>query len=129
MKKVIYLGLLFLALTACASKEKDSGILTEKDVLTGCDNPYVVLPGNYIIDLAAGSEVILNPDIHNFALFCDATEARQTLQNDLETGRVRKENDWRVYRLEGNTAKIGRNCGNNQTCLNEPAKIIEWLDK
>lgn len=127
--KYIYIFFIALCLCACARHgSQEANVLLEADVLEKCENPYVVLPGNYIIDLAAGSEVILNPDIHNFALFCDAAEARRTLQNDLDAGRVRKESDWRVYRLQGEMARIGRNCGHNQTCLNEPAKIIEWMD-
>ena len=115
-------------LAACAPAVKESGIATEKDVLPACANPYVVLPGNYMIDLAAGSEVILNPDIHNFALFCEAAEAKSALENDLDLGRVRRDSDWKIYRLEGDMGQISRKCGADQYCLDQPAKIIEWLN-
>lgn len=126
--KIFNFLILSLFLASCAQTSKQEDYLTQKDMLPSCENPFVVLPGNYIIDLAAGSEVILNPDIHNFALFCDASEARQILDNDLREGRIPKNSDWKIYRLQGNMNEISRQCGKNQLCLDKSAKILEWLD-
>ena len=124
----VFLALSVFFLFSCAGSGRDPDILTQKDVIAACDNPYVVLPGNYIIDLAAGSEVYLNPDIQNFALFCKLDEARDTLWQDLNAGRIRRENDWRVYRVEGKMEEIGRSCGSGQICLDRQTRIIEWID-
>ena len=128
-KILIAFFLVGFMLSCSATSPRQPAILTKKDLNAGCDNPYVVLPGNYIIDLAAGSEVFLNPDIQNFALFCDSDEARLTLERDMSAGRIRKENDWRVYRIEGNSGEIGRECGAGQICLDQQAKILEWVEK
>ena len=41
-----------------------------------CQDVYTVAPGNYIIDIAGGSMVVLDPAVQDFPLFCSPEEAR-----------------------------------------------------
>lgn len=51
-----------------------------------CEVAYTFAPGNYIIDLASGSEVVLDPLMHDFPLFCTPQKPRMPLNSPLPTG-------------------------------------------
>ena len=63
-----------------------------------CEVAYTFAPGNYIIDLASGSEVVLDPLMHDFPLFCSPAEAQNALELAL-ANRQLPDGDWRIYRL------------------------------
>lgn len=126
MTKAFALILLF-ALAACShgGDAKNAVVTARPD----CPHPLVALPDNFIIDLAAGSVVTLNPARRRFALFCSAKEAREALAADLAANRIEGEEDrWRVYSLKGTYEELARPCGNGQFCLGEPAELLEWVD-
>lgn len=86
----------------------------------GCDAMYVILPDNYVIDLAAGAKIVLNPAAHEFALFCSPDDARAAL------GRAAPDGDWRVYQLNGSFNDLARSRGNDYS-LAQPAEIVDWV--
>ena len=51
-----------------------------------CQEVYTVAPGNYIIDIAGGSMVVLDPAVQDFPLFCSPEEARAGLKTAMDNG-------------------------------------------
>ena len=117
---------LMLALCACSKGlgENSSSVSPRAD----CPSPLVVLPDNYIIELAAGSIVELNPARQQFALFCTVEEAREAMRADLAAGRIEGEGRWRIYSLNGDYEQLARPCGDGQICLAAPTTVLEWVD-
>lgn len=114
MKNLIIL-LICLALPACAARQN----MMQSQ---GDDRIYVILPGNFIIDLASGSRVELNPAFHTFIVFRTASEARKELEDNFKDG-----SGWRIYELDGRYNEITSTCGDRR-CLAESAEIIRWVD-
>lgn len=115
MKKTLTLVFLSLALAACGQKD-EPGVIAPAD-----KSAYVILPANYVVDVADGSRVTVNPAAQEFALFAGKADAFKALnaREDLNG------EDWRVYRLEGSVDDLGRPCGAG-LCLAVPAKIADW---
>ena len=86
----------------------------------GCDNLYVILPDNYVIDLAAGAKVLLDPSAQEFALFCSAMKAQRAIN---EAG---VQGNWRVYGLDGDFDEIVRELGAERYILRRPAQVRDW---
>lgn len=125
MKKFLFLVLLCF-LYGCAGKTgQESGAAVPPP---DCPKLFVILPGNYIIDVAAGSEVILNPDFHEFAAFCDAKNAFDALELAKKENRLPAGEDWRVYTLAGNGAELVKQCNGDNLCLGQQATVEGWLD-
>lgn len=116
MKKTFALLIAAFALTACGSREEPV-FSAHPD-----KSAYVILPANYIVDVAGGSNVILNPAAQEFALFPGKQAAFKALaaREDLDG------EEWRVYRLEGNIDELGKPCGEKGVCLATAAKIADW---
>lgn len=109
--------LLCSLLIACASREN-----IEIEIPQDCPGAYAILPGNFIIDLESDSEVRLNPAIYQFELFCRPEMAKSKL-DEMHAPR----GDWAIYELEGNFVELATPCGKNQMCLNQPAKVKDWI--
>ena len=95
-----------------------------------CAALYVVAPGNYIIDLAAGSAVMLDPGVREFPLFCAPETAAEALAAGLAAGRL-PAGDWRVYRLEGGFADLVQEAapgGPSPYALARRARLADWVD-
>lgn len=69
MKLRVPLGIMLaLLLTACGGKNAPEEPPAPQP--TPCPFVYVYAPGNYIIDIAGGAEVVLDPMAQDFSLFC-----------------------------------------------------------
>lgn len=88
---------------------------------------YVVLPGNYIIDLEAGSEVVLNPEAGEFVLFKSPREAAESIRREVSATRL-EEGDWRVYKLKDDFAVLGHPCGRDRYCLARESIVEDWIN-
>lgn len=93
-----------------------------------CEQVYVILPGNFVIDVAAGSKVMLNPSVQEFILYCSVKDAREALAHAKKDGQVLSENDWRIYRLEESFEQIGKFCHGKDICLSDIATVVDWLE-
>lgn len=114
------LPILFLTfiLCGCASTSGDDSLLPVGDNRQA----YVILPDNFVIDVAADSYVTLNPAVQDFQLYPSESEARKILEK--EPGAEH----WRVYILEGKFAELVRNCGRGRNCLDVPARVVDWVE-
>lgn len=84
---------------------------------------FVILPDNYVIDLAAGSEIIIDPSAQEFALFPSAAAAAKALAT--------AENlpgSWGVFEIAGDPAEIARPRGSGEYVLIKAAQVREWVE-
>lgn len=91
---------------------------------SGCSSLYVYAPGNYIVDMASGSEVVLDPAMQDFQLFCSPAEARRGLEQEISLGRL-PAGDWRIYRLDGAFEDIAEIQGGKYV-LTRMASLADW---
>lgn len=121
-----------LALAACAGSGPTAPRPAQPPVPPeDCATLHVVAPGNFIIDLASGADVVLDPSVREFPLFCGPDTAARALEAALASGRL-PAGDWRVYRLEGGfddlvqTAEPG---GPSPYALARQARLADWVDR
>ena len=91
-----------------------------------CTAAYTFAPGNYIIDLASGSEVVLDPLMHDFPLFCTPEETQNALELAL-ANRQLPEGDWRVYRLGGDFDDLASGSASRGYMLKRMAPLTDWV--
>lgn len=95
-----------------------------------CAHLYVVAPGNFIVDLASGAAVMLEPSVREFPLFCSPATAAAALEAAQAAGRI-PQGDWRVYRLEGDFAELVQPAepgGPSPYDLARRARLADWVD-
>lgn len=107
--------LLLLALCACAAKQAPRELPTRL---------YVILPDNYIIDLAAGSQVTIDPAVQEFALFSSPRKAADALA-EAAPGLP---GAWAVFEVNGNPAEIARPRGAGEYVLTRPVQVLDWIE-
>lgn len=103
-----------LLLCACAAKQMPQ------------ESPsrlFVILPDNYVIDLAAGSEVIIDPAAQEFALFPSVAAAAKAL-----AAAQNLPGSWGVFEISGDPAEIARPHGSGEYVLVKPAQVLEWVE-
>ena len=123
--RLVCIALLGLALVAC-SKSQPAQEAAPAAPVEPCPFVYTYAPGNYIVDIASGSEVLLDPGVQEFDLFCSPGAARAAVNEALRLG-ILTEGDWRIYRVEGSMEEIGQRQGNNQHTLARMTQIVDWV--
>ena len=123
--RLVCIALLGLALVACTKAQTAQDAAPAAPV-EPCPFVYTYAPGNYIVDIASGSEVILDPGVQEFDLFCSPGDARAAVNEALRLG-ILTEGDWRVYRVEGSMEEIGQRQGKNQHTLARMTQIVDWV--
>lgn len=115
MRTIVVLLCLFLC--ACGKSAQTVRLASDQA------GAYVILPANFIIDVAAGAKVRLNPARQEFILYPDPEQARKALVM-MEEGEIGE--NWRVYLLEGEFNDLARKCGVNY-CLDQSCLVADWL--
>ena len=92
-----------------------------------CDKLYTYAPGFLMIDVAAGSDVILMPKTRQFPVFCSAKEARDHLRSKISSHDM-PDGDWGIYALNGGT-ELAMETPDGQLLLAKDAKLSEWVEK
>ena len=123
--RLVCIALLGLALVACTKAQPAQDAAPAAPV-EPCPFVYTYAPGNYIVDIASGSEVILDPGVQEFDLFCSPGDARAAVNEALRQG-ILTEGDWRVYRVEGTMEEIGQRQPNNKHTLARMTQIVDWV--
>lgn len=123
--RLVCIVLLGLALVACTKGQNAQNAATSTPV-EPCPLVYTYAPGNYIIDIASGSEVLLDPGVQEFDLFCSPVDARAAVNEALRLG-ILTEGDWRIYRVEGSMEEIGQRLGKSQHTLARMTQIVDWV--
>lgn len=135
----LVLAVAVLALTGCAAqKSAETGQTGQSAQATQavqagrspaqCGALYVAAPASYIIELAAGQRVVLDPSAHDFPVFCTPDVARAALDAQLAAGRL-PPGDWRIYRLEGAPAALTSGAGSvpGVWLLERQAALADWV--
>lgn len=117
--------LLSLALIAC-TKAQPAQETAQVPPVEPCPFVYAYAPGNYIVDIASGAEVVLDPGVQEFEVFCSPGEARAAINEGLRQGAL-PAGDWRIYRLEGSMEEIGQRQRDNQYTLIRMTQIVDWV--
>jgi hypothetical protein len=114
---------LALLLASCAG-----GASAPKPPLSAADCPalYVFAPGNYIMDIAGGAEVVLDPGVQEFPLFCGPRAARAYVIRKVEAGSL-PAGDWRIYRLEGKFEDLAQETDDGGYTLGRMASAVDWV--
>ena len=123
--RLVCIALLGLALVACTKAQTAQDAAPAAPV-EPCPFVYTYAPGNYIVDIASGSEVLLDPGVQEFDLFCSPGDARAAVNEALRLG-ILTEGDWRIYRVEGSMEEIGQRQGKNQHTLARMTQIVDWV--
>ena len=123
--RLVCAALLSLALIAC-NKAQPTQDTTPLPPVEPCPFVYIYAPGNYIVDIASGAEVLLDPGVQEFDLFCTPAEARAAVNEALRLG-ILNEGDWRIYRVEGSMEEIGQRLGKNKHTLARMTQIVDWV--
>lgn len=118
------LAVLCLALSACSLTDSHDDELPAVQSVT-CDRLYTYAPGFLIMDLAAGSDVSLNPGLREFPVFCSAAEAQRHLVTMVSMDRLPR-GDWAVYALNGG-GELACARSPDQYVLAKPASLAEWI--
>lgn len=123
----LFLGsLLLLPLMACARTEPVPAPGAPDPPAEPCPFVYVYAPGNYIIDIASGAEVVLDPGVRDFELFCSPGEARTAITAAVDKGTL-PEGDWRIYRLDGSLDDLAHKLPHRRYQLNRMAQVVDWV--
>lgn len=93
-----------------------------------CDEVFVYAPGNFVVDLAAGSVVSLDPSVATFPVFCSAADARAAVDRKVSKGELPAGN-WRIYRLKGTFSEIGTATGPEEFRLARRADMADWVQE
>ena len=122
--RLVCIALLGLALVACTKAQSTQNAAPAP--VDPCPLVYTYAPGNYIVDIASGAEVLLDPGVQEFDLFCTPAEARAAVNEALRQG-ILNEGDWRIYRVEGSMEEIGQRLGKSQHTLARMTQIMDWV--
>lgn len=119
------LPLLLLALFACGCAKSPAGKDMPLPSAEQCPFVYVAAPGNYIIDIASGAEVIMDPSVQDFEVFCSPEAAREIVDAGVRSGDL-PEGDWRIYRLDGAIDDLAQSQG-GRFYLRRMAQVADWV--
>lgn len=126
MKAHLLPGIMLALLLAACGGKKAAESAAPVPAAAPCPFVYVYAPGNYIIDIAGGSEVVLDPGVQEFELFCSPGEARAALEAAVAAGRL-PAGDWRVYRLDGGLDDLALKSAANRYTLKRMAQVVDWV--
>lgn len=124
------LGCVLLAagLAGCTGAGKSPLKPTLRGDVSGCEDIYVYAPALYIIHIASGQMVALDPTANDFPLFCEPDAAKAAVKAQLESGALPADIDWKVYRVYGSWQDLASPREDGTYLLNKPAQLIDWVD-
>ncbi len=112
-------------LSGCAAKEPEHADTTPQVSSAACPRLYTWAPGFLVVNVAAGSEVTLNPAVRDFPVFCSPAEADRQLVTLVSAGLLPR-GDWVIYELDGGI-ELARQPAPGRLLLNRPARLASWL--
>ena len=125
---VLSCALLVMALAGCTSASKNSLSPTMDGNMSKCEDVYVYAPALYVINVASGQMVALDPTANDFPLFCEAEAAKAAMQKQLESGALPTDIEWKVYRVYGSWEDLAAPREDGAYLLNKPAQLIDWVE-
>ena len=123
--RLLLVTLLALPLLACV-KAGPTPEPEQEFPVEPCPFVYVFAPGNYIVDIASGAQVVLDPGVQEFELFCSPGAARSAINQGMEKGAL-PEGDWRIYRLDGTLEDLAQKSPHRRYTLKRMAQVVDWV--
>lgn len=117
--------LVLTGLSSCASREPAPEIPGPS---APCDTLYTYAPGFLVVDLAAGSDVFLDPGARDFRVYCSADDAWNDLVSQVSARRLPR-GDWAIYSLKGGYADLGRADAPGVYKLARVGRLAEWIPR
>ncbi|MBQ7739207.1 MAG: hypothetical protein IJT59_06110 [Desulfovibrionaceae bacterium] len=117
----LLLLILCLALSACATQKNEEESL---NLPPNCTEAWVYAPDNLILELSSGNQVLLDPAVHDFPLFCSKDEAKVALQKMILEKKY-PASGWAYYKLAGKFANLAKVDG-DQILLKESSSLVDW---
>lgn len=111
-------------LTGCAAKT-DEEVVQPARPDTPCEKLYTYAPGFLVMELAAGSDIFVDPAARDFPVFCTKEDALNHVLVMVSSGKLPR-GDWEVYGLNGSYAELGCSRENGGFYLCKPARIVDW---
>ena len=120
-----------LLLCACAGREAPVAVpeqpAPQPAPSAPCEEAWIYAPANYVLDIAEGAEVELDPSVQPFPLYCTPAAAREALDAEIAANRLPAEG-WRMYRVAGRFNEIARpeRDAAGRALLARKALLIDW---
>ncbi|MCR5562777.1 MAG: SON protein [Desulfovibrio sp.] len=120
-----------LLLCACAGQKAPEAVprqpAPQPASSAPCEEAWIYAPGNYVLDIAEGAEVELDPSVQPFPLYCTPAAAREALEAEIAANRLPADG-WRLYRVAGRfdeIARPGRDAA-GRALLARKALLVDW---
>ncbi|MBR4747521.1 MAG: SON protein [Desulfovibrio sp.] len=134
MRKLLLAGFMAFGLCACAPSNQPQLIDPAQPEQTfpgpeePCDKVYTFAPGSFIVELAPDSEneVVLEPSLAEFRLFCTPEAARAYVDKGMAEGTIQK-GDWKIYQLQGSYSEIGKAKAPGEYILAKQTVMVDWV--
>ena len=103
---------MLVLISGCCTKNHPKEHISQKNTLTTHEDlshceAWVYAPDHFVLELAAGASIQLDPKVEDFPLFCTAPLARQGLIRDIETKQLPSEG-WALFKLSGAFSDLAR---------------------
>ena len=136
-----FILLFMLCIAACAGKtphgetagqagQPESPAMTQvatDSTAAPCLEAWTYAPGNFVLDVAEGADVYLEPEVQDFPLYCSAAKAREALNDGVAHGELPEANGgWAIFRVEGVFHEIARPAGYERYFLKREARLVDW---
>ncbi len=120
LSRALVLCLALCALSACAGQKPEPAPAPTQT----CSKLYTYAPGFLVMELAAKSDIFVDPAAREFPVFCSADKAHEDLILRVSAGRLQR-GDWEIYGLNGGT-ELGCTRSDGRMLLCKPAQIVDW---
>ncbi|MBO4369562.1 MAG: hypothetical protein J5803_05640 [Desulfovibrio sp.] len=133
MKKtysILFLLFLSFTLSACAGRKSEESsfeaLFTEEalSLPENCHEAWIYAPSHYILEMAEGNTVRLDPLYHDFPLFCSAQDAAQHLRSDIANNMI-PDGSWALYKIQGTMEELAKR-KDGILLLKLKAKLETW---
>ena len=115
---------LILCLSGCAQTQPDTVPVPHSKT---CTEAWIYAPARYILDLASSSEILINPAVQDFPIYCSTKDAADALDLAIQK-RERPEGNWAFFRLAGEYNHLVRYEG-DRALLREMTQIVDWEER
>ncbi len=92
-----------------------------------CEEVYTFAPANFVIHMASGEQIMLDPMSGDYPVYCDAKSAKQGLRQAIEDKMV-EDGDWKIYRMEGEWQALATEAQPGFYLLKTKAQLIDWVN-
>ena len=121
INKLLFILIVSLCLAACStSTPKDTNLTAPKD----CATVWIYAPDSLILELSSGNQVLIDPAVHDFPIFCSKEEAKNALDKLIQDKKYPAKG-WAYYKLAGQWTNLAKVQG-EQILLKDVTSLVDW---